>query len=151
MIEEQSIGAPRKEVVDVMSSVEQFQTYFQKWDKPYVDYTLFTRSNDQAELPFESCLSLIPDTLDQNCWPRDIRWLPCRYMENEKFLSFFLIKECMTPKTGFVPYTDYLMLEFNKNGTFRCARNIYHQDDDSVVQDTLKQELITKALKTYYK
>lgn len=56
----------------------------------------------------------------------------------------------MTPKAGFIPYTDYLMLEFNKNGTFRCARNIYHQDDDSVVADTLKQELITKALKAYF-
>lgn len=87
MIEKRSIDAPRKEVVDVMSSVEQFsfeqfQAYFQKWDKTYVDYTLFTSSKDQAELPFESCLSLIPDTLDHNCWPRDIRWLPCRYMEN---------------------------------------------------------------------
>ena len=80
----------------------------------YVDYTLFTSSKDQAELPFGSCLSLIPDTLDHNCWPRDIRWLPCRYMDNEKFISFFIIKECITPKAGFIPYTDYLILEFYK-------------------------------------
>lgn len=97
MIEKRSIDAPREEIVDVMSSVEQFsfeqfQTYFQKWDKLYVDYALFTRSNDQAELPFESCLSLIPDTLDKNSWPRDIRWLPCRYMENGKFLFSSLLR-----------------------------------------------------------
>ena len=118
-IEKRSIDAPREEIVDVMSSVEQFsfeqfQTYFQKWDKTYVDYTLFTSSKDQTELPFESCLSLISDTLDHNCWPRDIGWLPCRCMENEKFISFFIIKECMTPKAGFIPYTDYLILEFYK-------------------------------------
>lgn len=153
-IEERSVDAPRKEVVDVMSSVEQFsfeqfQAYFQKWDKPYVDYTLFTSSKDQAELPFGSCLSLIPDTLDHNCWPRDIRWLPCRYMENEKFISFFIIKECMTPKAGFIPYTDYLILEFHKNGTFKRARNIYHWDDDSVVADSVMHTLIKKILKTY--
>ena len=153
-IEKRSIDAPRKEVVDVMSSVEQFsfeqfQAYFQKWDKPYVDYTLFTCSKDQAELPFGSCLFLIPDTLDHNCWPRDIRWLPCRYVENEKFISFFIIKECMTPKAGFIPYTDYLILEFYKNGTFKRARNIYHQDDDSVVADSVMHTLITKNLKTY--
>lgn len=153
-IEKRSVDAPRKEIVDVMSSVEQFsfeqfQTYFQKWDKPYVDYTLFTSSKDQTELPFESCLSLIPDTLDHNCWPRDIRWLPCRYMENEKFISFFIIKECMTPKAGFIPYTDYLILEFHKNGTFKRARNIYHWDDDSVVADSVMHTLITKNLKTY--
>lgn len=72
MIEKRSIDAPCKEVVDGMSSVEQFsfeqfQAYFLKWDKTYVDYTLFTSSKDQAELPFESCLSLIQDALDHNC------------------------------------------------------------------------------------
>lgn len=154
MIEKRSIDAPCKEIVDVMSSVEQFsfeqfQAYFLKWDKPYVDYTLFTSSKDQAELPFGSCLFLIPDTLDHNCWLRDIRWLPCRYVENEKFISFFIIKECMTPKAGFIPYTDYLILEFYKNGTFKRARNIYHWDDDSVVADSVMHTLIKKNLKTY--
>lgn len=43
-IEERSIGAPRREIVGVMSSVEQFsfeqfQAYFLKWDKPlYIIY-----------------------------------------------------------------------------------------------------------------
>ncbi|MDE6722136.1 MAG: hypothetical protein K2J84_08335 [Bacteroidaceae bacterium] len=155
IIVERSIDAPHKEVVDVLSSVEQlsfeqFQTYFQKWDRPYVDHTLFTRSKDHAELPFESCLSLIPDTLDHNCWPRDILWLPCRYIENEKFIYFFLIKDCMTPKVGFIPYTDYLVLEFHKNGTFKRARNIYHWDDDSTVTETMIHALITKVVQTVY-
>ena len=152
-IKVRNIKAPRKEIVDVMSSVKQFSfdlflSYFQKWDKLYVDHTLFTPSNDQAELPFESCLLLIPDTLDHNCWPRDIQWIPCRYIENEKVLSFFLIKVCLTPKTGFIPYTDYLILEFNKNGTFKCSKNIYHSDDNSVVTNTKMQ--ITEALKAFF-
>lgn len=55
----------------------------------------------------------------------------------------------MIPKAGFIPYTDYLILEFYKNGTFKRARNIYHLDEDSVVADSVMHALITKNLKTY--
>lgn len=154
-IEEQSVGVPNKETLDVLSSIkqfsfEQFMSYFKKWDKTNVDHTLFSLSSDDAELPFESCLSLLPDTLDYNCWPRDIQWEPCQYIENEKGFYCFIIKDCMTPKAGFSPYTDYLILEFNKNGTFKSAKNIYHSDDNSVVDNATRQSLITKALKAFY-
>lgn len=154
-IKERNIDAPHKEVVDVMSSVkqftfEQFISYFQKWDKSHVDYTLFTPPSERSELPFESCLSLIPDTLDHNCWPRDILWIPCKYTEDKDVLSFFLVKACWTPKVGFFPYKDYMILEFFKDGTFKCARNIYHWDDNTDTEDITKQH-VTKALKAFYK
>ncbi len=150
-IKEQCIEAPHKEVVDVMSSVKQFSfdqflSYFQKWDKPYVDHTLFTPPSEREKLPFASCLSLIPDTLDHNCWPRDTRWIPCQYIEAENVFRFFLIKDCAIPKMGFVPYTDHLILEFHKNGTYKSAKNVYHSDDDSFVNMETTQALITKAL-----
>jgi len=150
-IKEREVVAPHKEVVDVMSSVKQFSfdqfvSNFQKWDKPYVDHTLFTPSSDQAELPFESCLSLIPDTLDYNTWPRDIQWIPCRYIETEDIWYFFVIKDCAIPKVG-VPYTDHLILEFHKDGTFKCTSNIYHCDDNSNVDEATAEMLITKVLK----
>lgn len=158
MIEERSAGAPYKKVVDVMSGIkqfsfEQFRAYFKKWDKPYVDHTLFSFSGDSAELPFESCLSLIPDTLDHNSWPRDLRWMPCRYIETEKGFSFFLVKDCMTPKAGLAPYTDYMILEFHKNGMFNCAVNICHSDDDNFNMDggmSALYALITKKLNALY-
>ncbi len=154
-IKEQCIDDPHKEIVYVMSSVKQFTfdqflSYFQKWDKPYVDHTLFTPPSERAELPFESCLSLIPDTLDHNSWPRDIQWIPCQYIETENSISCFLIKDCPTPKIGFLPYTDHLVLEFHKNGTYKCARNIHHSDDESFVDEETTQALITKALKLIY-
>lgn len=152
-IKEREIVAPHKEVVDVMSSVkqfsfEQFLSRFRKWDKPYVDHTVFTPSSDLADLPFESCLSLIPDTLDCNCWPRDIQWIPCRYIETEDALYFFIVKCCDLPKVGY-RYADDLVLEFHKDGTFKCARNIYHSSDDSDVDATTECMLITKALKNF--
>jgi hypothetical protein len=154
-IKESITIAPHKETVDVLSSVEQFsfeqfKAYFNKQDKPVIDHTLFSQSRGDAELPFESCLSLIPDTLDHNCWPRDICWTPCQYMEHEDLISFFIIKDCRTPKVGFLPYTDYMVLEFHKDGTFKGARNIYHWDDDSVADEATINNLITKALKNIY-
>lgn len=154
-IEERTVDAPHKEVVDVMSSIKQlsfpqFQSYFQKQDNPSIDHTLFTPSETHEELPFESCLSLIPDTLDHNSFPRDIRWIPCRCIEGKTTLSFFLIKDCATPIAGFLPYTDYMILEFHKNGTFKSARNIYHTADDNPTLDpgTIASRL-SEALKDF--
>lgn len=154
-IKERYIGAPYKEVVDILSSVKQFSfqqflSYFQKWDNTTVDHVLFTPSREQIELPFKSCLTLLPDTLDINCWPRDIQWIPCRYIENKESFSFFIIKNCMTPKSGFYPYTDYLILEFSKNGMFRNAKNIYHLDDNTFINNTITQDSITIHLQNFY-
>ncbi len=67
-------------------------------------------------------------------------------MSKNIIMILFLL--CQTPKTGFIPYTDYLILEFNKNGTFKCSKNIYHSDDNSVVTNTKMQ--ITEALKAFF-
>lgn len=100
-ISKRNIGNPQKEVEDVMSKVEQFSfekfmSYFEKSDDTSIDYTLFT---GRGELPFESCRSLLPDTLlDPNCWPRNIRWCPGRYIENKNGISFFIVRDCSTPQ-----------------------------------------------------
>ena len=82
-IKESIVVAPHKETVDVLSSVkqfsfEQFKDYFHKQVNPAINHTLFTSAGEDRELPFESCLFIIPDTLDHNSWPRDIRWIPCQ-------------------------------------------------------------------------
>ena len=94
-INERITIAPHKETVDVLSSVkqfsfEQFKAYFHKQDKHVIDHTLFTMAEEDKELPFESCLFIIPDTLDHNSWPRDIRWIPCQYIEQKNLITFFI-------------------------------------------------------------
>ena len=102
-IKERITVAPHKEIVDILSSVkqfsfDQFKAYFQKQNNPVIDHTLFTRDGGGKELPFESCLSLIPYPLDYNCWPRNIWWTAYQYIEDEELFSFFVIKSCDTPR-----------------------------------------------------
>lgn len=152
-IKESIVVAPHKETVDVLSSVkqfsfEQFKGYFHKQVNPAINHTLFTSAREDRELPFESCLFIIPDTLDHNSWPRDIRWIPCQYIEQKNLITFFIIKDCSTPKVGVLPYADYMILEFHKDGTFKGAKNIYHWQDDSIADETTKNNQITKTLKS---
>lgn len=151
-IKESVTVAPHKEIVDVLSSVkqfsfEQFKAYFQRQDNPKIDHTLFTREGGDKELPFESCLALIPYPLDYNCWPRNIWWTAYQYIEDEEQFSFFVIKSCDTPKIGFYPYSDKMILEFHKDGTFKGARNVYHFDDNYFVDEDMQNNMITKTLK----
>ena len=154
-IKERITIAPHKKTVDVLSSVkqfsfEQFKAYFHKQDKPVIDHTLFTMAEEGKELPFESCLSLIPDTVDTKGWPREICWNPCQYIESDDLFYFFFITDCRFPKKGY-PYVDFLVLEFHKDGTFKGARNVYHWSDDMADVDTdTRNTLVNKALKHFF-
>ena len=153
-IKERITIAPHKKTVDVLSSVkqfsfEQFKAYFHKQDKPVIDHTLFTMAEEGKELPFESCLSLIPDTVDTKGWPREICWNPCQYIESDDLFYFFLITDCRFPKEGY-PYVDFLVLEFLKDGTFKGAKSVYHWSDDMTHVDSDAQNtLVSKALKRF--
>ena len=41
-----------------------------------------------------------------------------------------------------------MILEFHKDGTFKGAKNIYHWQDDSIADETTKNNQITKTLKS---
>lgn len=151
-IEVHTLETPHSEVVDVMSSVklfsfEEFLSHFEKWDKPFVDHTIFDSSMKRNELPFESCRSLLPDTLDHSSWPRDLYWTTGKYIETKKHFLCFLAKECRRPDIG-CPYVDYLVLEFDKKGRFRRAVNIYRYTDDDYVDEATQNSMMTSALKT---
>ena len=154
-INERITIAPHKETVDVLSSLkqfsfEQFKAYFHKQDKHVIDHTLFTMAEEDKELPFESCLSLIPDTVDTKGWPREICWNPCQYIESDDLFYFFLITDCRFPKEGY-PYVEFLVLEFLKDGTFKGAKSVYHWSDDMADVDSDTQNtMVNKALKRFF-
>lgn len=47
------------------------------------------------------------------------------------------------------PYTDYMVLTFNKDGLFKEALNILHVTDDSYIEDL--SSVLTSQLKNYEK
>lgn len=140
-IKERTTGTAQKETIKNPENdrtpirFEEFMSYFKKWDNPYVNDSLFIPSPPYADLPFPECFSLIPDTLDCGCWPRDLQWTPCRYIESKEGYFFFVVKSCMTPHRAPSPYADYMVLEFCKDGTFREASNVFHITDDMDIKD----------------
>ena len=123
-------------------------SYFKIWEKPYVNDSLFTPATPHTDLPFPECFSLIPDTHDCGCWPRNLQWTAGRYIENNGHYFFFVSKSCMISLTD-SPYTDYMVLTFNKNGLFKEALNILHVTDDSYVENL--SSALTLQLKNYKK
>lgn len=140
-IKERTTGTAQKETIKNPENdrtpirFEEFMSYFKKWEKPYVNDSLFIPSTPHTDLPFPECFSLIPDTLDCGCWPRDLQWTPGRYIESKKRYFFFVTKDCMTPHRAPSPYADYMVLEFSKDGIFKEASNIFHVTDDSYIED----------------
>lgn len=140
-IKERTTGTAQKETIKNPENdrapirFEEFMSYFKKWEKPYVNDSLFIPSTQQAYLPFPECFSLIPDTLDCGCWTRDLQWTPGRYIESKERYFFFVTKDCMTPHRAPSPYADYMVLEFSKDGIFKEASNIFHVTDDSYIED----------------
>lgn len=153
-IKDKTVGASQKETIKNPENnrtpirFEEFMSYFKIWEKPYVNDSLFTPATPHADLPFPECFSLIPDTLDCGCWPRNLQWTAGRYIENNGHYFFFVSKSCMIPLTD-SPYTDYMVLTFNKNGLFKEALNILHVTDDSYIEDL--SSALTLQLKNYEK
>lgn len=140
-IKDRTIGAAQKETIKNLENdsapirFDEFMSYFKKWEKLYVNDSLFIPSTPDANLPIPACFSLIPDTLDCGCWPRDLQWIPCRYIESKERYLFFVAKDCMTPHRALSPYMDYMVLEFSKDGIFKEASNVFHVTDDSYIED----------------
>ena len=140
-IKERTTGTAQKETIKNPENdrapirFEEFMSYFKKWEKPYVNDSLFIPSTPHTDLPFPECFSLIPDTLDCGCWPRALQWTPGRYIESKERYFFFVTKDCMTPHRAPSPYADYMVLEFSKDGIFKEASNIFHVTDDSYIED----------------
>ena len=53
----------------------------------------------------------------------------------------------MCIRDRFYPYSDNMILEFHKDGTFKGARNVYHFDDNYFVDEDMQNNMITKTLK----
>ena len=163
-IKERTTGTAQKETIKNPENdrapirFDEFMSYFKKWEKPYVNDSLFIPSTQQAYLPFPECFSLIPDTLDCGCWTRDLQWTPGRYIESKERYFFFVTKGCMTPHRAPSPYADYMVLEFSKDGIFKEASNIFHATDDSDIEDLplaltlrLKRSLDSTVIKEIYR
>ena len=115
-------------------SFEDFLSKFRKWDKKEFGDSLFVCPQDaNSSLSSSSLLELFSkNIICERCWPKDLCWTPCHYIETEHSFLCFMVIECSFPKGQELAYSDYVIALFDKKGQFQKIVNIMHRKHDDV-------------------
>lgn len=111
-----------------------FLKKFKKWNQKELGDSLFVYSQgNNSFLASSLLLKLLPkEDICGRCWPKDLSWTPCHYIETKRLFLCFMILECNFPKGEVVPYVDYVVALFDKRGQFQKIVNIMHKEHDDV-------------------
>jgi len=111
-----------------------FLKKFKKWNQKELGDSLFVYSQgNNSFLASSLLLKLLPkEDICERCWPKDLSWTPCHYIETKRLFLCFMILECDFPKGEVVPYVDYVVALFDKRGQFQKIVNIMHKEHDDV-------------------
>lgn len=111
-----------------------FLKKFKKWNQKELGNSLFVYSQgNNSFLASSLLLKLLPkEDICERCWPKDLSWTPCHYIETKRLFLCFMILECDFPKGEVVPYVDYVVALFDKRGQFQKIVNIMHKEHDDV-------------------
>lgn len=111
-----------------------FLKKFKKWNQKELGDSLFVYSQgNNSFLASSLLLKLLPkEDICGRCWPKDLSWTPCHYIETKRLFLCFMILECDFPKGEVVPYVDYVVALFDKRGQFQKIVNIMHKEHDDV-------------------
>lgn len=111
-----------------------FLKKFKKWNLKELGDSLFVYSQgNNSFLASSLLLKLLPkEDICGRCWPKDLSWTPCHYIETKRLFLCFMILECDFPKGEVVPYVDYVVALFDKRGQFQKIVNIMHKEHDDV-------------------
>lgn len=111
-----------------------FLKKFKKWNQKELGDSLFVYSQgNNSFLASSLLLKLLPkEDICGRCWPKDLSWTPCHYIETKRLFLCFMILECDFLKGEVVPYVDYVVALFDKRGQFQKIVNIMHKEHDDV-------------------
>lgn len=111
-----------------------FLKKFKKWNQKELGNSLFVYSQgNNSFLASSLLLKLLPkEDICGRCWPKDLSWTPCHYIETKRLFLCFMILECDFPKGEVVLYVDYVVALFDKRGQFQKIVNIMHKEHDDV-------------------
>lgn len=111
-----------------------FLSKFRKWDKKEFGDSLFVCSQEaNSSLSSSLLLELFSkNIICERCWPKDLCWTPCHYIETEHSFLCFMVIDCSFPKGQELPYSDYVIALFDKKGQLQKIVNVMHMDHDDV-------------------
>lgn len=130
----------------------QFLSRFRKWDKPYVDGTIYECKEDAGRgLPGYFMYKLVPDSVDCQCWPLDMDWNAYYYVETESNYLCFVDEVCNFPTAEEGMFTNYFMFIFSKQGFFEHVVKVARNSDDDNYSSADFFALLTKRLRMFLK
>ena len=106
--------------------------YFKRWEGKAELDSLFADNGDAK--PYLLLRSLLPGWQPCDCWPVDLQWTPCRYLEIESRYYFFIITDCSFPKKKAGLYADKVVLAFDKDGTLKDVVIVSRNEDGKVTK-----------------
>lgn len=111
-----------------------FLSKFRKWDKKEFGDSLFVCSQEaNSSLSSSLLLELFSkNIICERCWPKDLCWTPCHYIETEHSFLCFMVIDCSFPKGQELPYSDYVIALFDKKRQFQKIVNVMHMNHDDV-------------------
>lgn len=107
-----------------------FQGCFKRFEGKVDVDSLFAYNGDMN--PYLLLRTLLPDWQSCDCWPLDLDWTPCCYVETENRYYFFIVTDCSFPKKEAGRYVDKVMLAFDKDGTLRDTYMVSRNVDGNV-------------------
>lgn len=110
-----------------------FLKNFKRWDKKEFDDSLFVYSKENSFLASSSLLKLFPkEKICERCWPKDLSWTPCCYIETKQSFLCFMLMDCSFPKKEEVRYVDHVIAVFGKDGQLKKIVNALHWEYDDI-------------------
>lgn len=109
-----------------------FLRYFKRWEGKVDLDSLFTDNGDMR--PYLLLRSLLTDWQPCDCWPVDLQWTPCRYVETDSLYYFFVVTDCSFTKKKVGMYADRVILIFDKDGTLRDVITVSRNEDGKVTK-----------------
>ena len=157
MIKDAPTGKPWKEILRNNNdkagrpAFSKFLIRFEKWKETDVDNSVFENNNNDNTLSTQDIYMMTSDTLDCDCFQKDLMWNAGHYINTGKSYYCFVVKCCEYPKDNDSDrYIDYLILEFDKNGVFVKSHELirlpYDPSEEEMetgkvqLQETLKKK-----------
>ena len=131
---------------DVQLTFPQFLSRFHKWDRPYVNDSIF-KEDVKQELPAYFMYKLIPDSVDCQCWPTEMWWNAYHYIETSDRYLCFVNEGCSMPTAEEGIFTNYYMLVFAKQGILEQVVKICRSRDEDDFTPEEFNALLTKRLR----
>lgn len=114
-------------------SFSSYLKYFEKWDKPYFDNTLFNY-RENSELPLSMVNAFLSPLRECDCKPKGLTWRAYHYFDRGNNLILFIARMCDFPIKEGPQYSERIVLTYDKTGKMIDYKVLGKMSDEDNVE-----------------